>query len=222
MLPAPWTGAGNPLAQSHAHSTEPGARGSARHGAGAPVASRWLRSGRGECPRERKPGGGAKKRADGKKPRKKGEPPLRNPVREAQAQRRFDRAESLIKRLVRDNFRELERAFKLGDADGSGSLDATELRNVLFRFDIVLEDEHYAQLLQVSTPRPSSLGCVFRFSRRCPRPLPDVFSRWAAFSHQSPAVFRRRTLTRMATARSPTRSSSASLPRGAPRTSSSS
>ena len=71
---------------------------------------------------------------------------------EAQAQRRFDRAESLIKRLVRDNFRELERAFKLGDADGSGSLDATELRNVLFRFDIVLEDEHYAQLLQVTTP----------------------------------------------------------------------
>ena len=73
-------------------------------------------------------------------------------MREAQAQRRFDRAESLIKRLVRDNFRELERAFKLGDADGSGSLDATELRNVLFRFDILLEDEHYAQLLQVGTP----------------------------------------------------------------------
>ena len=91
-------------------------------------------------------------------------------MREAQAQRRFDRAESLIKRLVRDNFRELERAFKLGDADGSGSLDATELRNVLFRFDIVLEDEHYAQLLQVSTPdRLPTLLAGLRFLTPTPR-----------------------------------------------------
>ena len=84
-------------------------------------------------------------------------------MREAQAQRRFDRAESLIKRLVRDNFRELERAFKLGDADGSGSLDATELRNVLFRFDIVLEDEHYAQLLQVARPATCQQVAFFVF-----------------------------------------------------------
>ena len=147
---------------------------------------------------------------------------MRNPVREAQAQRRFDRAESLIKRLVRDNFRELERAFKLGDADGSGSLDATELRNVLFRFDIVLEDEHYAQLLQVRTPRPSRWVALLVFRADAHHRFLAFFLARLPFSHQLPAVFCRRILTRTATARSPTRNSSASLPRGARRTSSSS
>ena len=73
---------------------------------------------------------------------------ISNPMQEAQKEKLMARAEVLIKRLVRDQMRDLEFAFKLADADGSGSLDELELRNLLYRFNIVMEDDHYTQLMR--------------------------------------------------------------------------
>lgn len=39
-------------------------------------------------------------------------------------------------------------AFREFDADGSGSLDADELRGILFKFDILMEERHFQLLLQ--------------------------------------------------------------------------
>jgi Ca2+-binding EF-hand superfamily protein len=62
--------------------------------------------------------------------------------------KRFQQTEVTLKRQVREKMRDLEKAFRDFDTDGGGTLDANEVRQVLYRFDILLEEKHFAMLLK--------------------------------------------------------------------------
>ena len=80
-----------------------------------------------------------------------------NPMHEAQEKKPMERAEGIIKRLVRDQMRELEAAFKQADTDRSGSLDEIELRNLLYRFNILMEDDLFFDVSSLSLSLSLSL-----------------------------------------------------------------
>jgi Ca2+-binding EF-hand superfamily protein len=70
--------------------------------------------------------------------------PLKAPIATV---KRFQQAEVTLKRQVRENMRNLDKAFRAFDTDGGGTLDTDELQQVLYRFDILLEEKHFALLL---------------------------------------------------------------------------
>ena len=69
-----------------------------------------------------------------------------------ETRQRYAAAEVQVKRRVRDQVQELRRAFLRADAAGSGKLTRQELRNILFRHNVVLDDGHFGDLLARITP----------------------------------------------------------------------
>ena len=61
--------------------------------------------------------------------------------------RMFVRSEAIMKRQIRERYHEIYKAVMRCDVDGSGTLSEAELRAVLYRFDVVLTDAHFADLV---------------------------------------------------------------------------
>ena len=70
-----------------------------------------------------------------------------NPKMSKNQQRRFDKAEPMIRRAVREQWRSINLAFKQEDRKKLGAIDEDKLRDVLFRCNIIIEDKHMEQLL---------------------------------------------------------------------------
>ena len=48
---------------------------------------------------------------------------------------------------MRENWKDLKFTFSKFDVDGSGTLNDAEMRNILFKFNIILEDRHFNLLM---------------------------------------------------------------------------
>ena len=81
-------------------------------------------------------------------PTKQMESPSKTPKALSKStQKRFEHAETMLRRQIRQQAKNLMYMFKIADADGSGELDAEELRGALYKENILIEDRHFETLM---------------------------------------------------------------------------
>ena len=79
--------------------------------------------------------------------------PIRSPRRAAppsvpaSVKRRFEQQEMMIRRQVREQWKDLCYMFQRSDTNGDGSLDPNELRKLLYSANILLETSHFKLLV---------------------------------------------------------------------------